>query len=326
MDRSTRYTKRPPHYAKRTQATPGFLWWRASEYIHREGAIVPKTAPKPFYLAMEQVRWDDLMTWGNTYAIGPTKGTKKPVTPELIRKICDWCGRFGLPGYLLATTTMIARPSELDEPEHRHHDAIEIWPTFVRRGAVWQEGSQWFPENTGNGPKNPDGWLEREEIPTHHHAIVVYGEPDPSSIDRLQQHVACPIESCPLPGSEAFWKVYQEPVADILRAGRVLHHVRREMLAAKDNLTKAPSLYHLLQSNGWIMNAEGHAVWTAASLLGAFAQSQVVGAHPPRPCAGQCGGMVPPGRTNRKYCSDTCLQRTRKRAQRLKAKATSRPT
>lgn len=249
------------------------------------------------------------------------------VTGDVREEIRAWCVQFGLPGYLLGTTSVIGLPSQVDEREceRTSWEDLERWPTYTRHGAVWVTGSTWVPEHEPGDRPHSSGWLIRDSIPLRDGNAILPddGALDPGDIDRLRLHMQCPIDACPLPGTTPFWAVYQEPLVDILRAGRVLARVQTEMHIAPTANNYPPSAYALLQSNGWVYAAgDIGPSWTAASLLGAFALSECL--QPgllPRACAAHCGTQFVPQRVDHSYCSRACRERGGKRTRRAAQKS-----
>lgn len=300
--------KRSSHYQPRKKPSVGFRWWRAASYAIAAGVIRPVGRVESFYVAPGDVRWAELAAWG--------RRGQGPLTAKDHRAIREWCQSFGLPGYLLATTATIALPSSTTPVSPYEEPEWETWPTYVRRGAAWVDESRDLPWSEEERPSSA-GWVERAPLPLENPVYVPedYGTLT-VPLERLQLNLICPVARCPLPSSGAFWKVYQEPVADFLSAARVVGEVLDEHRKTSGDLTKAPLLAQLLQHNGWSVDPDGTPTWAGSSLLAALALSLVLKGKPLKACKAKCGGLVPPGRSDQAYCTTRCAERIQKREQR----------
>ena len=169
-----RYENRQKRYAPREKtAAPqiGLYWWKADHYDVVGDVVVPRSAPKRFFMKdLSTIRWDDLMRWGTTYAVVPGEQTaaprpratdagrpprtlREPLTDAVRQDMCAWCEEFGLPAYVLATTRAILLPRHVEKrmsTDREEQQAGPHWDSFVttymRVGAMWVTSLDHIPD------------------------------------------------------------------------------------------------------------------------------------------------------------------------------------
>ena len=301
-----RYRASRAHYRKQqTALSPvGVMWWRAERYVVSEGAIRPAVAPERCELDLRDIEWGALTQWAQTCA------TASDLTPEVTAGITAWCARFGLPGYLLATTAAIALPCDGRWGE---------WTAYTRTGALWATERLTIddvdPDAVDDRPS--DGWLTRTSPPFALYDAYSYLDADVTyqPLGRLAAHLTCPVGECAQPGTAAFWRSYQEPVHEFLMACRVIQAGERtQQFHDRD-------WQELLIGQGWAWHEGGLPAATVTSLLSAYALQRVLGGAVRRVCAAKCGALIPSGRATRRYCSDRCKRRVQKARHRKKSKS-----
>lgn len=322
----TRYKPRPRHYQSR-DAVPrpmsGVRWWRAPDYERAGDVIAPVGSPEPVHLDPHGIRWDDLIRWGQTYQIHPADRERTPIDDTLADDICEWCRAFGLPGYLLASTQAIYLPDSVEVEPHPTDPAdVHLWSsvtTYQRAGARWITDvlCSSLDDDTGTAAR-----VERHAIPTGdmtHFCLEQDMTSDyvlSTSIDRLAEHLCVPVSECPSPETSAFWAVYHEPIADILRAGRLLGAVKSE-LADPRRTRPVAGLYDLMQGTAWAPDARSVPEMRVVSLLNAFAVANVLTEWTPRMCErDDCRSPFMPKTPSQRFCSPRCQSTADKRKQR----------
>ncbi len=315
-----------------TRLDPGFLWWRARDYVIKHDVLKPAADPEPYILSPRSTVWSEL-----TGLTGAHSG--EPLTATAKRNICSWCSRYGLPGYLLQTTQAIWLPA-VSNSGRTQQTAI----VYERAGGRWITNKVTIRADDDDGEPGPPGPyvarlvrgdLTRKAQP----AVVPEGfltcvivrdaasswlasaeakVDERTSLKRLTDHLTCAADHCPQPGTEAFWRVYQEPVEDFFRAARLLRWIQSAVAAAGTGDDPTAILSQLALS-GWIKSPNGETAWTGASLLAAYA-SELLTAHGgfSRCIQAGCGAVFLPDRSDQKYCTSRCRDRDSKRRRRSK--------
>lgn len=312
---------------------PGFLWWRARDYVIEHDVLKPTVDPEPYILGPRSTAWSELTNLNGAYS-------GEPLTAIAKRDICSWCTRYGLPGYLLQTTHGIWLPAISNSRIRGRTEQTVI--VYERAGGRWITNKVTIRADDDEGePGRPGPYvahLERRDVTNKPQPAVVRegfmtyviardaasswlasAEPkvdERTSISRLAGHLKCVADQCPQPGTEAFWRVYQEPVEDFFRAARLLRWIHSAVAAAGTDDDPTAVLSQLALS-GWIKSPNGETAWTGASLLGAYASELLTaGSGFSRCIQAGCGFVFLPDRSDQKYCSALCRDRDAKKRRR----------
>ena len=317
------------------QAEPGFLWWRAGRYEIQADVLKSVEEPVPYILPSRRGNaWKELIDLHGAYS-------GESLNQKAAKAICSWCKQYGLPGYLLQTTESIFLPPVTHSGRQSLTKQTAI--AYKRAGGRWITKKVTIRDDDKGEWGRPGpfaGYMERSDITRKPQPSVVsdsfmtfsidaeaasswFASSEPTiqertSITRLSHHLKCAVDRCPQPGTEDFWKVYQEPVEDFFRAARLLSWIQSAIKEAETTGDPTAILSQLALS-GWVKSPSGETAWTGASLLGAYASELLTGDSGVRRCIqSNCGTVFMPSRSDQKYCSERCRVREGKRKERRK--------
>ena len=295
----------------------GVRWWRAPDYECVNGSITPVGDPVPVDLDPQTIDWGALMRWGTIPAA--------QIPDATVEEMCAWCQRHGTVGYFMTSVTAIYLPLGLTfEVGHDAHEAARTTHSVTGEASPHAQreelrleslsyhrvGGAWFADRMTGDDLDQEGYgfsgaLEKDDS-IHDHVRYdpkAYEEqgPLPPTLDDLAARCLVPIERCPPPNTPEFWALYQEPLTDMLQAGRLLSALRPRTTAP------ARRLYQLMRGTSWVLNQAGQPEMRVASLLNAYALTHVLRSHIVKRCA--CEQCQRPfiGRTpSQKYCTTRC--------------------
>ena len=148
------------------------------------------------------------------------------------------------------------------DPDHALH-----YLAYSRVSGAWfvdREPVLWMPVDEDHpddwDPDSPDLHARLVRDPSFPNGYERKGElrADTVTIDDLQHRLAVDIFSCPPPDTPAFWALYQEPVEDILQAGRTLVRCQSDSRQKSDTHLISRSIYKLMQGTSLVLHAEGY--------------------------------------------------------------------
>jgi CGNR zinc finger len=254
----------------------------------------------------------------------------KRLRGERERTLPNWCAKHGLLGILLQRANAVVLPARWEwHPLAQGRDekwAIPVQRSFVRSATRWEDGFERIEDKLEKFGRHEAGdpVVEEELLRHFEQAHTVLPPMQRRPFDEWAKFFPDVNWQYPMPGTEAFWRSYAEPVDECLAAIAMFQwavwHVQR--LSGRDVPDLLlPTPYDLQGINGliapasavWVVTDGGRLQqrWAAPSLLASFAMMVVRDmSHQLRfsCCANPtCGNwfITAPPRTTR-YCSSRC--------------------
>jgi hypothetical protein len=313
-------------------------WWRFSRYEVRDGLI----GPAPDAVLEPYAPWDTYRRYRDRPGAGATpyqrlldllarirfepsaRGRPPRLTSDSEASLLSWCGQFGLLGTLLQRVDAVvlaprwSSPSLEPEPED---GLVAARIRYLRTSEGWQSSRFWEMDATRTTARcdDPgrinqlvleklmsDGGLRSfvrirsldRPVSTNEPLASTWGNHFPGVPLAERETYAYP-----LPATEAFWKLYAEPVDEfaIARGRRSLHA-----------LTFPASPVLVAHDEGFDQ------AWSAPSLLGHLALMllQDMTGHQRLLECEVCQRIRTSPRASARYCSDRCRNTAQKRRQR----------
>lgn len=331
-------------------------WWRFSKYEVRDGYIRParganletydpwrtdpgdETTNRP-YLAMVKLLPDVAhRVWP------PPKDKPVPVDAETDALLTAWCERYGMLG-LLPHKALMASLAPRWTVRQKEHGAVPVQRHYVRTH------SDWLTIGGGISDKfdsQPGPLVQRNHLPSNvADPGVVMQQLEPYGIGWEPLHTTWsgyfpmvkPAEAnthpYPRPLSATFWKVYAEPVWELVRTIAYFHQVL-ERLTRGPHEEESPEdirarlergtreLETLIMPVGPVLRLTQEQAyrqeWTAPSLLATFAMmvvNDLTGGQTLHSCE-VCHNLFTSDAWQAKYCSKRCRWTAQQRSYRMK--------
>ena len=285
----------------------------------------------------------------------PGPGPLLTLTPESETRATEWCAAHGPLGVLLQrvqTVTLAPRWHPSSEADHR---LVPVLQQLIRTNQGWirtgREGKQVSYESNRGLSAVAGDLVDPESLPTRwpDPGVLLQDlrqgdwKTEPLSQTWFRFFPDVPWEeretyNYPLPGTDAFWSIYAEPVYDFVEAATLLRAAIHGLcgeegtIAAEDQGTRQDAIDRLNRLLGPIgpaavLAADRHLrqQWGATSLLGAYALMALMdltGQRPPRIC-GNCGKLFMTKAYQGTYCSSTCRNTAQKRRYRQRKREES---
>ena len=284
----------------------------------------------------------------------PVEGPGRLITlaPDSETRLTDWCAQHGLLGVLLhraQTVTLAPRWRILEGTE----DAlIPAQQQLVRTNQGWMRterqhsrpGEQFTDRVIGGlvAPRHqaPRHWPEPSALVQDLRMGAWTTEALSPTWARFFPHVPDEereIYPYPLPGTDAFWEIYREPVLDFYAAATFLLGAIRTLAGLPSGAAvpseQAPETQLAIDGLNRFLGPVGPAAvlganrqlrqqWSTSSLLGAYAMMALMDtteARRPRLCD-NCGALFVSKAYQARYCSETCRHTFQKRRYRRRMK------
>ncbi len=285
----------------------------------------------------------------------PGPGPLLTLTPESKTRVTEWCAGHGPLGVLLQrvqTVTLAARWRASSEADHR---LVPVQQQLIRTNQGWirtgREGLRVSAQTNGDNSPIAGDLVDPESLPTRwpDPGVLLQDlrqgdwKTEPLSQTWFRFFPDVPWEEretydYPLPGTDAFWSIYAEPVYHFVEAATLLRAAIHGLcgeegtIAAEDQGTRQDAIDRLNRLLGPIgpaavLAADRHLRQQlgATSLLGAYALMALMdltGQRPPRIC-GNCGKLFMTKAYQGTYCSITCRNTAQKRRYRQRKREES---
>jgi len=338
-------------------------WWRASRYVLQEGHIRPTSdarlesydpwqalgvadQPPPYQLLLDLL---DRLDYDWTPA-------GFVIQPESEPAIIDWCAEHGLLGILLHEARQINLAPRwqimrrIDGLEDRDMPPVRVQRRHVQTTFGWElrdvQHAAFTPQSSQGTPgalvaahDRPRDWpppgvvLERATDLSPWRDEPFTGTwaryfPDVPEGEREDYPY-------PLPLSDAFWRLYAEPIQDFIGAALTLRNALLDLSRDDDQRARAAGANRLTVVAAPVRQAllplpDGsfQQRWLAPTLLASFAAmaSQDIArpGHRVRRCA-VCGRLVVTKAYQLRYCSQTCRHTAQKRNYRRRVRESGSP-
>lgn len=330
---------------------PVGYWWRAEEYVIRDGYIRPAPGARfvrydpweHYRFARLHGKQEDPAPYQELLGLTDIRFVYRKggfeAEPDDARRVLEWCNRYGLLGVLLhrvREVRLAPRWQRISWPPEAEPNLL--FPTQRR---MTRAATGWRSQDT-----HPlDGWVIQDE-PEREGTLVEedmrpqgmtsgvvirrlgsFGwEWEPLTKTWASFFPDTPREEretreYPLPLSDEFWREYGEHISHFLGAARTLEDALRalqepsEVLRGRDKINALAEDVNLVLSVG----ADGfRQAWVAPSLLGALAAMAILdlaGGKRVLRCE-TCGRPFVSGAPAARYCSPTCRHTAQKRAYR----------
>ena len=285
----------------------------------------------------------------------PGPGPLLTLTPESETRATEWCAAHGPLGVLLQrvqTVTLAPRWHPSSEADHR---LVPVLQQLIRTNQGWirtgREGKRVSSETNRDDSAVAGELVPPDFRPTQWPQPEVLlqdlrtgdWKTEPLSQTWLKFFPKVPWEeretyAYPLPGTDAFWSIYAEPVYDFVEAANLLRSAIRG-LCAEGGTIAATDLGASQNALDWlnrllgpvgpaaVLTPDGQLQhqWGVSSLLGAYALMALMdltGQRRPRIC-GNCGKLFVTKAYQGTYCSDTCRNTVQKRRYRQRQRERS---
>ena len=342
-------------------------WCRFDAYEVGDGFIRPATGANPEFYDLwydfRQARSDrsarippyglllDLLQ-NLEFRPVPGPGPLLALSPGSEERLLAWCTGNGLLGVLPQRVQLVTLAPRREPLEGREDHRVPTLNQFLRTNQGWIKTGRWrsggHNASAENMPARQNEAIDSSQVPSDwpRPGVVIqdlrvpdytveplsktWGRFFPSVPEAAREGYAYP-----LPGTEAFWRIYAEPVEDFVAAatlllsaikflgevrisGDDLQHDRSEILARLDDLHRllAPVGPAVTLTEDGTFRQE----WRASTLLGAYTMMALLDlteGRRPLICT-TCGRLFVTKAHRGIYCSATCRQTAQKRRYRAR--------
>lgn len=329
-------------------------WWRFNRYeINQQGGLVPSSgAPLTAYDPWESF-WEWREDWRDK--VPPYIGLLDLLFSEKISElaminamrgegsalhklsrqgkfetILKWCSENGVMGFMPHTTrTLCYSLGENENHKLIYQRVGDGWETFrVEGGSVSSVRLEDIESlNTIIGPGCSFSWAETTSMGFNRvHPELTWNYDDKDCFDVYINDDACGVLServLPLPLSDLFWQVYNEPFVDFISVAIELYETLSILISEKSSSDDQQRAAHrlnlyaepLTRKVTVLPSGERKVSINAPSLLSHFAAMMMIDLEPPNRLylCKSCNRIFASGTSRAAFCSSTCRNRFNRR-------------